>query len=137
NMPKVTGIELVRALRSERMTLPVVLMSGTLPEEALVQNSSLQLAGTLLKPFTMRSEEHTSELQSLRHLVCRLLLEKKKKPTRYIRSNANVGFVVKSNDVSPDPTADSSRESVDDASLPPPSLPPAPSSTPCMTTYNL
>src|SRR5205814_9828944 len=26
----------------------------------------------------MRSEEHTSELQSLRHLVCRLLLEKKK-----------------------------------------------------------
>src|SRR5258705_5049501 len=29
----------------------------------------------------MRSEEHTSELQSLRHLVCRLLLEKKKKLT--------------------------------------------------------
>src|SRR5258705_8302400 len=30
-----------------------------------------------------RSEEHTSELQSLRHLVCRLLLEKKK--TRALR----------------------------------------------------
>src|SRR5262245_64980813 len=29
----------------------------------------------------MRSEEHTSELQSLRHLVCRLLLEKKKQTT--------------------------------------------------------
>src|SRR5438045_5863308 len=28
-----------------------------------------------------RSEGHTSELQSLRHLVCRLLLEKKKKKT--------------------------------------------------------
>src|SRR5437899_5503635 len=28
-----------------------------------------------------RSEEHTSELQSLRHLVCRLLLEKKNKHT--------------------------------------------------------
>src|SRR5205814_7502057 len=28
---------------------------------------------------SFRSEEHTSELQSLRHLVCRLLLEKKKK----------------------------------------------------------
>src|SRR5262245_65045062 len=27
---------------------------------------------------SLRSEEHTSELQSLRHLVCRLLLEKKK-----------------------------------------------------------
>src|ERR1035441_7212548 len=30
-----------------------------------------------------RSEEHTSELQSLRHLVCRLLLEKKKKNNKY------------------------------------------------------
>src|SRR5262245_64026692 len=29
----------------------------------------------------LRSEEHTSELQSLRHLVCRLLLEKKKNST--------------------------------------------------------
>src|SRR5437899_7695905 len=35
-------------------------------------------------PF--RSEEHTSELQSLRHLVCRLLLEKKK----YIRDSHTV-----------------------------------------------
>src|SRR5690554_7550847 len=32
----------------------------------------------------MRSEEHTSELQSRPHLVCRLLLEKKKKKTRYM-----------------------------------------------------
>src|SRR2546423_11119376 len=31
-----------------------------------------------------RSEEHTSELQSLAYLVCRLLLEKKKKRTLYI-----------------------------------------------------
>src|SRR5262245_63328456 len=31
-----------------------------------------------------RSEEHTSELQSLRNLVCRLLLEKKKKKTSNI-----------------------------------------------------
>src|SRR5258705_6344500 len=30
------------------------------------------------KAYCKRSEEHTSELQSLRHLVCRLLLEKKK-----------------------------------------------------------
>src|SRR5262245_63734178 len=34
---------------------------------------------TFLLDFTpYRSEEHTSELQSLRHLVCRLLLEKNK-----------------------------------------------------------
>src|SRR5689334_24370770 len=31
--------------------------------------------------FSRRSEEHTSELQSQFHLVCRLLLEKKKKRT--------------------------------------------------------
>src|SRR5262245_63954510 len=34
-----------------------------------------------------RSEEHTSELQSLRHLVCRLLLEKKKKKKK--KANVN------------------------------------------------
>src|SRR5205823_8093635 len=32
----------------------------------------------------MRSEEHTSELQSLAYLVCRLLLEKKKKKTQQV-----------------------------------------------------
>src|SRR5215475_9977410 len=34
-----------------------------------------------LPPRTPRSEEHTSELQSRENLVCRLLLEKKKKTT--------------------------------------------------------
>src|SRR2546422_7685191 len=37
--------------------------------------------------FMLRSEEHTSELQSRLHLVCRLLLEKKKKipdPLRHL-----------------------------------------------------
>src|SRR5687768_17807802 len=33
-----------------------------------------------------RSEEHTSELQSRLHLVCRLLLEKKKKSSHYLNS---------------------------------------------------
>src|SRR2546425_9024270 len=32
----------------------------------------------------LRSEEHTSELQSLAYIVCRLLLEKKKKPSKTI-----------------------------------------------------
>src|SRR5438045_1714494 len=39
--------------------------------------------GRALDKFLDRSEEHTSELQSLRHLVCRLLLEKKKKKKRH------------------------------------------------------
>src|SRR3989441_8472227 len=37
-----------------------------------------EVAKLILK-YTTRSEEHTSELQSLAYLVCRLLLEKKKK----------------------------------------------------------
>src|SRR2546425_3756804 len=40
-------------------------------------------------PLEPRSEEHTSELQSLAYLVCRLLLEKKKKQKEYtIRDSA-------------------------------------------------
>src|SRR2546425_4975466 len=37
--------------------------------------------GAMAQGFRFRSEEHTSELQSLAYLVCRLLLEKKKKKT--------------------------------------------------------
>src|SRR5256884_3779399 len=41
--------------------------------------TALKLAGGLVT-VAIRSEEHTSELQSRLHLVCRLLLEKKKSP---------------------------------------------------------
>src|SRR5258705_1795354 len=41
-------------------------------------------AGSPDSPPWVRSEEHTSELQSLRHLVCRLLLEKKKTEQRHL-----------------------------------------------------
>src|SRR5262245_64544515 len=39
-----------------------------------------------LDVWQTRSEEHTSELQSLRHLVCRLLLEKKKNKQKKIQN---------------------------------------------------
>src|SRR5258705_2309926 len=39
---------------------------------------------------TSRSEEHTSELQSLRHLVCRLLLEKKKKNKQLLQTDVSL-----------------------------------------------
>src|SRR4051812_49633600 len=38
-------------------------------------------------PYGRRSEEHTSELQSHVNIVCRLLLEKKKKPTEGVPAN--------------------------------------------------
>src|SRR3712207_8192002 len=39
-----------------------------------------------VSPGVLRSEEHTSELQSRQYLVCRLLLEKKKNTNRFILS---------------------------------------------------
>src|SRR5258705_632452 len=53
-------------------------------EQALLQSEGWLASGAMprmidvLDDDSRRSEEHTSELQSLRHLVCRLLLEKKK-----------------------------------------------------------
>ncbi len=61
NMPKMSGIDLVKMLRSARMTLPVVMASGTIPTDALNGDSSLQLAATLLKPFTMQELLRTIE----------------------------------------------------------------------------
>src|SRR3712207_7018066 len=45
---------------------------------SIPQTIGLGLAGTFLAGIVVRSEEHTSELQSRQYLVCRLLLEKKK-----------------------------------------------------------
>src|SRR2546422_7955261 len=49
----------------------------------------LRAAGLKRGLYVFRSEEHTSELQSRLHLVCRLLLEKKKK-TQQISTPAHV-----------------------------------------------
>src|SRR5205823_14096156 len=46
---------------------------------ALAKAASSSLRGSEGESAVTRSEEHTSELQSLAYLVCRLLLEKKKK----------------------------------------------------------
>src|SRR2546425_11984814 len=49
----------------------------------ILGGSSGSMLGYPLSPFDrLRSEEHTSELQSLAYLVCRLLLEKKKRQAR-------------------------------------------------------
>jgi len=53
DMPGLTGVELVRKLRSARMALPVVMAAGRLPTHELARNPSLGLAATLLKPFAV------------------------------------------------------------------------------------
>src|SRR5215203_698206 len=60
-----------------------------IPASIIASASRAKYAGP--EPETARSEEHTSELQSRQYLVCRLLLEKKKKnsysPTHSINKN--------------------------------------------------
>ena len=52
-------------------------------------NSSLFRNGWV-QWFSVRSEEHTSELQSLTNLVCRLLLEKKNKQNSNLNIDPNL-----------------------------------------------
>jgi DNA-binding response OmpR family regulator len=52
-MPRLSGVDLVKKLRSARIHLPVVLASAVLPAEELNQNPWLHLAAILLKPFTV------------------------------------------------------------------------------------
>jgi CheY-like chemotaxis protein len=55
DMPKVTGLELVRKLRAARMALPVIMASGTLPVHDPERSLWFQPAAVLLKPY--RAEE--------------------------------------------------------------------------------
>src|SRR5258707_11213040 len=55
--------------------------SSDMPGMPVVSSTTLNLSG-VLETTGMRSEEHTSELQSRQYLVCRLLLEKKNKIQR-------------------------------------------------------
>src|SRR3712207_7307694 len=64
--------------RPRRKTLKGIARGRRLRENAPAK--TVRPAGQL-RPFFRRSEEHTSELQSRQYLVCRLLLEKKKKST--------------------------------------------------------
>src|SRR5690625_6296011 len=70
NMPGMSGIDLLRAVRADDKlaSLPVLMVTAEAKRDQIIEAAQ---AG-------VRSEEHTSELQSRGHLVCRLLLEKKK-----------------------------------------------------------
>ena len=52
-MPRVTGLDLIKKLRSEDMTLSVILASGTVPTEELNRCPWLQLDAVLPKPFSI------------------------------------------------------------------------------------
>jgi DNA-binding response OmpR family regulator len=53
DLPKLTGVELVRKLRAVHLALPVVMAVGRLPADQLALHRSLQLAAMLVKPFAV------------------------------------------------------------------------------------
>src|SRR2546429_7220927 len=72
-------------------------MPGTQPQPLLDVSSDSPTVQSKPKAriagiCTKRSEEHTSELQSRLHLVCRLLLEKKKQSTTYTSNTLHKMF---------------------------------------------
>src|SRR5439155_9603307 len=75
------------AMESRAGVSPVSPRDSTLAGEtpALLYHGAADSWGRLHGAAHLRSEEHTSELQSRGHLVCRLLLEKKKRGSRSLR----------------------------------------------------
>src|ERR1035441_10880716 len=66
--------------RTPIRSLPPACLIGSYPTSRPLLSPDVFPQRVLLvfRRLVLRSEEHTSELQSLRHLVCRLLLEKNK-----------------------------------------------------------
>src|SRR5260370_6281520 len=71
---------LFRSHRRRRVSYGIVLLIAT-------AGGSYNLAHSDEEYYPIRSEEHTSELQSHLNLVCRLLLEKKKTPHKVTSKN--------------------------------------------------
>src|SRR5690554_7725707 len=82
----VIGLDRKYPLKGIRMTSPdiragVALLIAAMSAEGTSQIDNVEQIDRGYQ--FIRSEEHTSELQSCPHLVCRLLLEKKKKIIQY------------------------------------------------------
>jgi len=52
NMPKMSGVELLKKLRGARMALPVIMATGALPKKEFARSPWLQPTATLIKPYT-------------------------------------------------------------------------------------
>src|SRR5256885_10134225 len=77
--PRSTLFPYTTLFRSEYLRVPFADATHIKVPESLTDEQVLFLGDIFPTGTLMRSEEHTSELQSPCNLVCRLLLEKKKK----------------------------------------------------------
>src|SRR5689334_24636874 len=83
--PRSTLFPYTTLFRSRQGATAVCLGDGAGPGDDDLARAIFRDVGPLVVSIEedLRSEEHTSELQSQFHLVCRLLLEKKKKITTF------------------------------------------------------
>jgi twitching motility two-component system response regulator PilH len=67
DMPKVTGVELLQKLHDTSMKLPVIMATGTLPEEQLARHPWLEIEAVLLKPYTL--DELLDTVRNVLHMT--------------------------------------------------------------------
>src|SRR3712207_7204465 len=86
--PRSTLFPYTTLFRSRRRTAPgaAARPRARLPGVPADRGTSRASVRYAARPAVVRSEEHTSELQSRQYLVCRLLLEKKNIPQRIVFS---------------------------------------------------
>jgi DNA-binding response OmpR family regulator len=72
NMPKISGVQLLKKLRAVHMELPVIMATGTIPQEEFARYPWLQPAATLLKPFA---------IEEMLQTVKQVLLKSESAPT--------------------------------------------------------
>src|SRR3989454_1898307 len=83
-----TTLQKAAGLRSEPpVSLPSAI--GTMPHASATAAPPLEPPHVFVRSYGLRSEEHTSELQSPCNLVCRLLLEKKKQKSKETQRHEN------------------------------------------------
>src|SRR5260370_32607767 len=84
--PRSTLFPYTTLFRSFWLILEPVTRAATFCSSRTFQSMNCSMSGWSVSTITIRSEEHTSELQSHLNLVCRLLLEKKKDTDRCERT---------------------------------------------------
>src|SRR2546425_3383662 len=90
-IPGMDGLELLAEIRTHCPDTPTLMITGYGEHDLVVQALRAGAYDFIRKPIDRdyRSEEHTSELQSLAYLVCRLLLEKKKNTSSTANSSTS------------------------------------------------
>ncbi len=94
-MPNVSGVELIKKVRSAHMTMPVIMATGVWPTEEMLMYPWLQPVTTLLKPYaisellgTVRQALYVKDAspeQTMQQLHCQMLPEVEQRvPIRFL-----------------------------------------------------